>query len=59
MEITSTKLFAIYQTRKGIELYDHQINTIEAELICMVSHYESAIRIARQAAQIRQVPLCT
>jgi hypothetical protein len=59
MGSTSTESFAIYQTQKGIELHHHQTHPIGAELICVVSHYESALRIARQAAQIRQVPLVT
>jgi hypothetical protein len=57
MDITPEKLFAIYQTPKGIELHNHQVDLAQAKLICVVSHRESAIRIARQAAQTYQVPL--
>jgi hypothetical protein len=59
MDSASTESFAIYQTQQGIELHHHQTNPTGAELICIVSHYESALRIARQAAHIRQVPLVT
>jgi hypothetical protein len=59
MAIASSKPFAIYQTQQGIELLANQPEPTEAELICIVSHYPSAVRIARQAAQIRQQPLLT
>jgi hypothetical protein len=57
MTITPSKTFAIYQTQKGIELLTNPVKPTEAKLICLVSHYHSAIRIARKAAQIRQLPL--
>jgi hypothetical protein len=59
MTITPSKSFAIYQTQKGIELLTNQANPTDAKLICIVSHYQSAVRIARKAAQIRQEPLVT
>jgi ribosome-binding protein aMBF1 (putative translation factor) len=59
MTITPSKSFAIYQTQKGIELLTNQAKPTDADLICIVSHYQSAVRIARKAAQIRQEPLAT
>jgi hypothetical protein len=57
MTITPSKTFAIYQTQKGIELLTNSVKPTEAKLICLVSHHQSAVRIARKAAQIRQLPL--
>jgi hypothetical protein len=57
MAIASSKPFAIYQTQQGIELRTKSGEPTDAELICNVSHFESAVRIARQAAHIRQQPL--
>jgi hypothetical protein len=59
MAIETSKPFAIYQTPQGVELRANQPELSDAELICIVSHYPSAVRIARQAAQIRQQPLVT
>lgn len=57
MAITTSKPFAIYQTQQGIELRANQPELTNAELICIVSHYPSALRIARKAALTRQQPL--
>jgi hypothetical protein len=59
MAIESSKPFAIYQTQQGIELRANSGEPTNAEFICSVSHFESAVRIARQAAHIRQQPLLT
>ena len=59
MAIAISKPFAIYQTRQGIELRANSAESTDVELICIVSHYESAVRIARQAALVRQQPLFT
>jgi hypothetical protein len=59
MAIETSKPFAIYQTQQGVELRANQPEPTNAELICIVSHYPSAVRIARQAAQMRQQPLLT
>ncbi len=59
MAITISKTFAIYQTKHGIELRANSGESTDAELICIVSHYDSAVRIARKAATIRQQPLLT
>jgi hypothetical protein len=59
MAIKTSKPFAIYQTQQGVELQANQPEPMDAELICIVSHYSSAVRIARQAAQTRQQPLLT
>lgn len=56
MATPSSKPFAIYQTPKGIELRTEQEILTDAELICLVSHYPSAVRIAQQAAQVRHQP---
>jgi hypothetical protein len=57
MTITPSKSFAIYQTQQGIELLTNPVKPTDANLICIVSHYQSAVRIARKAAQICQLPL--
>jgi hypothetical protein len=57
MTITPSKSFAIYQTQKGIELLTNPVKPTDANLICIVSHYQSAVRIAHKAAQIHQLPL--
>jgi hypothetical protein len=57
MAITISKPFAIYQTRQGIELRRNPAESSNVRLICVISHYESAVRIAREVAQIRQQPL--
>jgi hypothetical protein len=59
MAIPTSKPFAIYQTHQGIELRTEQEKPTDAELICIVSHYQSAVRIARQAAETRHQPLMT
>jgi hypothetical protein len=59
MAIASSKPFAIYQTHQGIELRANSGELTDADLICSVSHFGSAVRIARQAAHIRQQPLVT
>jgi hypothetical protein len=59
MAIETSKPFAIYQTQQGVELRANQPEPMNAELICIVSHYQSAVRIARRAAQMRQQPLVT
>jgi hypothetical protein len=59
MTITPSKSFAIYQTQKGIELLPNLANPTDASLICIVSHYQSAVRIAHKAAQVHQLPLIT
>ena len=59
MATLTSKRLAIYQTQQGIELCPYRENPIDAELICIVSHRASAVRIARQAAQLRQQPLIT
>jgi hypothetical protein len=59
MAIETSKPFAIYQTPQGVELRANQPELTDAELICIVSHYPSAVRIARQVAQTRQQPLLT
>ncbi len=59
MAIPPSQPFAIYQTPQGIELRTEQEKPTDAELICLVSHYQSAIRIARQAAETRHQPLTT
>ncbi|WP_110988611.1 hypothetical protein [Acaryochloris thomasi] len=57
MAIPTAKPFAIYQTSQGIELRTEQEKPTDSELICLVSHYQSAVRIARQAAETRHQPL--
>lgn len=57
MAITISKPFAIYQTRQGIELQINPTKSSNEKLICLISHYESAVRIAREVAQVRQQPL--
>jgi hypothetical protein len=57
MAIDNSKPFAIYQTQQGIELRANPTEPTDAELICLVSHYPSAVRIARKAAITRQQPL--
>ena len=56
MAIATLKPFAIYQTQQGIELRANQPEPTNAKLIC-ISHYPSAIVIARKAALARQQPL--
>ncbi|WP_375505569.1 hypothetical protein [uncultured Nostoc sp.] len=55
MAIRISKPFAIYQTQQGIELRANLAESTDAELICIISHYESAVRIARKAAIIRNL----
>jgi hypothetical protein len=57
MAITISKPFAIYQTRQGIELRTNTTELSNVKLICVISHYKSAVRIAREVAQVRQQPL--
>lgn len=59
MTTTPSKSFAIYQTQQGIELLSNQDKPIDAELICLVSHYQSAVRIAHKVAQVRKISLVT
>ncbi len=59
MAVNTSKPFAIYQTQQGVELRTNPTESTDAELICIVSHYPSAVRIARKAAQTRQQPLMT
>jgi hypothetical protein len=59
MAVNISKPFAIYQTQQGVELRANPTEPTDAKLICVVSHYPSAVRIARKAAQIRQQPLVT
>jgi hypothetical protein len=53
MAITISKSFAIYQTLQGIELRTNPAKSSNVKLICLISHYDSAIRIAREVAQVR------
>ena len=55
--IRSTKTIAIYHTHNGIELCPYKENPTDTDLICIVSHFPSALRIAKQVAQIRHQPL--
>jgi hypothetical protein len=59
MAVMTSGPFAIYETREGIELLTNHTQPENAKLICNVSDYQSAIRIARAAAKIRQLPLLT
>jgi hypothetical protein len=59
MAVMTSGPFAIYETQEGIEVLINQTQPENAKLICNVSDYQSAIRIARTAAQLRQLPLLT
>ncbi|WP_375509723.1 hypothetical protein [uncultured Nostoc sp.] len=58
MAITISKPFAIYQTQQSIELRANSAESTDAELICIVSYYESAVKIACKAAIIHKLSDC-
>lgn len=49
--------FSILLTKDGVELYPGKVSNADAILICIVHHYQAALRIARQAAILYQYPL--
>lgn len=57
MSISNNQPYSIYQSALGIELAKKNYINDENDLICLCSHYKSALRIATQVSMLRQLPL--
>ena len=47
--------FWIYHHQNRIELHQQQIASLSSQLICNCSQYKSALRIAKQIAQTKNI----